>query len=135
MTKSIYEQAKDFYEDGCLGTPNIGRDKWEDIGQNEQSFFMAGIMGTLRRFKENSVAAKPTPAAEPITENTVMWFGKHKGKKIKNIDLAYWQWMLDQDWFQDKYPELAKLVLSWRAKKPVLATLVDYDENIDDPNY
>ena len=37
-------------------------------------------------------------------------FGKFKGVDVASVDSGYLKWLLDQDWFQDQYPELYEAV-------------------------
>ncbi len=30
-------------------------------------------------------------------------FGKHKGKPIEDVDRGYLEWLLEQDWFLEKF--------------------------------
>ena len=48
-----------------------------------------------------------------------MPFGKHKGQSIHDIPSPYFRWLLDQDWFEQQYPEIMTEVeglLEWRDK-------------------
>src|SRR4051812_19509545 len=58
----------------------------------------------------------PAPAAgcggERMSLNQPMPFGKHKGLPIALLvaDSNYCAWLLDQDWFRDRFPELNALI-------------------------
>ncbi|MHC4569512.1 MAG: putative quorum-sensing-regulated virulence factor [Planctomycetota bacterium] len=37
-------------------------------------------------------------------------FGKHRGEAIKDIPIKYLDWLLGQDWFVEKFDDLAEEV-------------------------
>lgn len=37
----------------------------------------------------------------PWTDETVMPWGAHKGKKLKDLDASYLLWLLEQRWIRD----------------------------------
>lgn len=39
--------------------------------------------------------------AQPWHDNTVMPWGKHKGKKLKELDSSYLLWLFEQTWIKD----------------------------------
>lgn len=41
-----------------------------------------------------------------------MPFGKHKGEDIEDLDDNYLNWLMEQEWFIEKYPSGAKAVES-----------------------
>ena len=45
----------------------------------------------LKWIEDNIKAADPEP--EPVTDDTVMWFGKHDGVPLKEIDEEYLLWL------------------------------------------
>jgi hypothetical protein len=51
-----------------------------------------------------------------------MWtmpFGKHEGEDIEDIPTSYLRWLLDQEWFPEKYPrgyEYADAELNYREQ-------------------
>lgn len=50
---------------------------------------------------------------------TIMPFGVYKGKDIEDVPNSYFEWLLGQDWFNDKFPGLSNLVvkeMDWREK-------------------
>jgi len=40
--------------------------------------------------------------------DTIMPFGKHRGEPIHSIERSYLEFLLEQDWFEKKFPELCK---------------------------
>jgi hypothetical protein len=49
--------------------------------------------------------------------------GKFIDKEIDIIPNSYLHWAIDQDWFNDKYPNLSNIVveeLAWREKHGVV---------------
>jgi uncharacterized protein (DUF3820 family) len=48
-----------------------------------------------------------------------MPFGAYKDDNLCDIPKRYLQWLLDQDWFDKKYPELCEavgVILNWKEK-------------------
>ena len=41
--------------------------------------------------------------ADDMEEPTTIPFGKYKGEQITEIPDEYLEWLLDQDWFKDKF--------------------------------
>jgi uncharacterized protein (DUF3820 family) len=37
---------------------------------------------------------------------TIIPFGKHKDEKISDVPVKYLEWLQQQDWMDDKFPEL-----------------------------
>ena len=42
-----------------------------------------------------------------LDDDSRMTFGKHKGKRLGEIEDGYWHWFLCQDWC-DSYPDLVE---------------------------
>lgn len=42
-----------------------------------------------------------------LHDESIMPFGKHKGKKLGEVPDSYWLWFLQQEW-SSKYPELVE---------------------------
>ena len=40
----------------------------------------------------------------------LMSFGKHRGKSIEDIPSDYLEWLMEQDWFIEKYEPIAQMV-------------------------
>lgn len=36
----------------------------------------------------------------------VVPFGKHKGEQVGDLPVSYMRWCLDQEWFEEQYPDL-----------------------------
>ena len=59
-----------------------------------------------------------TPAPDGTRPLAVMTFGKHKDKDIEEVPDSYLRWMIDQEWAEDRYPELveaANVELKYRS--------------------
>ena len=41
-----------------------------------------------------------------LEDNDLMPFGKHKGKKMKDVPARYLLWIYDQPWSLQKYPQV-----------------------------
>lgn len=41
-----------------------------------------------------------------LNDNDIMPFGVHKGRKLGEIPGAYFAWLMDQKWCEEKYPDL-----------------------------
>lgn len=44
-------------------------------------------------------------AVSKLHDDSLMTFGKHKGKKLGEIPDYYWLWFMEQDWAK-KHPDL-----------------------------
>lgn len=56
----------------------------------------------------------------------IMPFGAFKGKELEDVPSSYFTWLLDQNWFNDKFPGLSNQIVSemdWREK---------WDKHIED---
>ena len=38
---------------------------------------------------------------QPLADDFVMPFGKHKGKLFKDLDIGYLEWLIKQDWVKE----------------------------------
>ena len=47
-----------------------------------------------------------------------MPFGKHKGELLGDIPIRYLDWVGDQDWVQEKFPELCEAIEKLQANRP-----------------
>ena len=59
-------------------------------------------------------------------------FGKHKGEGIEDVPLNYLEWLMEQDWFLEKYPEGEKAVndeIAYRIKFEMKETEIDKNWN------
>jgi uncharacterized protein (DUF3820 family) len=41
----------------------------------------------------------------------ILPFGKHKGEPIEDLSDSYLEWLLDQDWMEEKFPEGLEAIL------------------------
>jgi len=41
-----------------------------------------------------------------MDDNSLMSFGKHRGKKLKNVPASYFLWLYEQEWADEQYHEL-----------------------------
>ena len=41
-----------------------------------------------------------------VTDDTKLWFGKHRGIKLRDVSADYLLWLYDQDWIDTRYPKL-----------------------------
>ena len=41
-----------------------------------------------------------------VTDETVLDFGCHKGKKLRDIPDKYLDWLFGEKWFSEKYPKI-----------------------------
>lgn len=39
---------------------------------------------------------------------SVLFFGKYKGQDIESVPSVYLMYLLESDWFEEKYPEFVK---------------------------
>ena len=39
-------------------------------------------------------------------DHTIIPFGKHKDENISDVPVKYLEWLQNQDWMEDKFPEL-----------------------------
>jgi len=49
----------------------------------------------------------------------IIYFGKHSGKTVGEVRSQYLRWLVNQEWFEDSYPDLVEPVeaeLDWRDK-------------------
>lgn len=44
--------------------------------------------------------------ADDFNPEAVMTFGKHEGETIDSIPSYYLRWLLDEEWFEEKHPQL-----------------------------
>lgn len=44
--------------------------------------------------------------SEGCNDETIMWFGQHKGKKLRDLDDAYLYWLYETPWLRSKFPDL-----------------------------
>jgi hypothetical protein len=58
--------------------------------------------------------AKKEQDLPTLTDNSIMEFGKHKGKKLKNVPAPYLIWVGDQTWITQK-PRLHRYIEKNRA--------------------
>jgi uncharacterized protein (DUF3820 family) len=52
-----------------------------------------------------------------VNPEAVIRFGIHRGKTLNEIPSDYLEWLIRQDWFEDKYPDLLESTegeLDWR---------------------
>ena len=45
-----------------------------------------------------------------MNEKDILPFGAHKGKDIVDVDSEYLRWLLEQDWFLNKFKDLTKAI-------------------------
>lgn len=62
--------------------------------------------------------------ATPATDKTIMPFGKHEGLPLESVPASYLVWFYEQDWAEEKYPEI---YLYCKEKEFEL-----YDETLED---
>jgi len=48
----------------------------------------------------------------PLGDNDLMSFGKHKGKRMKDVPGKYLCWLLEQDWFEEKWPNIHAYIVN-----------------------
>jgi hypothetical protein len=75
-----------------------------------------------------------------ILDNTILTWGRHKGKTYINVPASYWLWFIDQPWRFERPQELrwvngrfnslkSRYVLetgrTWRSKNPQVIAVVD----------
>jgi hypothetical protein len=57
--------------------------------------------------------AVKTMLSAPMTDKSIMPFGKHAGKKLEQVPASYLLWFDEQDW-SHKYPKLEAYVAKHR---------------------
>ena len=48
--------------------------------------------------------------AKSLTDSDKMPFGKYRGREMRNVPAEYLDWLRDQRWLDDKYPQVAKYI-------------------------
>ena len=45
-----------------------------------------------------------------ITDETLMPFGKHKGKPMIEVPASYLDWLRDEEWLEERHPGIAEYI-------------------------
>jgi len=62
----------------------------------------------------------------------IMPFGKHKGEGIEDVPSSYLEWLLEQEWFCDKFSEKVSVV---EKEMKFRERFSDGDEPAEDRNW
>ena len=81
----------------------------------KECLFRAGYLTALKQAKQNTktpdTAAKDSQAvSEQTFKNPCMPFGKYKDRLIEEIPSSYLEFLLDQDWFHEKFLSLVEQI-------------------------
>lgn len=76
----------------------------EDSAEPAASVETTGEVGRLRSL----IAA--AERNDKISGKIEITFGKHRGRRVRNVPADYLLWIYDQRWFQDKFPVLHKYI-------------------------
>ena len=61
-----------------------------------------------------------------MNDDPFMPFGKHKGERLSDIPVAYLDWLIGQDWMQEK-PDLLETIETHLRSRPEWQRLGDDD--------
>lgn len=90
------------HDEGLHEHPDAVRKMWKhviEIASNLIGEKPASIVET--KVRDFPVADLMVPS-----DDYEMTFGKHQGERLGDIPDGYFRWLSEQDWLEDKYPEL-----------------------------
>lgn len=88
----------------------LGKDNTKDIAARNQT--------PTKKPALTPVKKTLTPVRKPYRDMKIP-FGKHKGEIVADIPNSYLEWLLDQDFFEEKFSqhyEMAKQEMDYRNK-------------------
>lgn len=107
--------AREAAEEALQLVLELGREEGLD-GEGQRRYFeqLYLSLGTILHGPETAVQQleEQRPLAEEWStsaapdEEDLMPFGKYEGEPIDTIPETYWAWLLEQEWFEGKYPRL-----------------------------